>query len=278
MTAERSEIEESPYERSGSGYELPEAITRERLISFLSPVGLLVLWELAVLAGLLPATWFPAPSTISVVFVELVQNGVLVNHTVITLRRLVGAFLVAAIPGISLGLLMGLSPTTRAIVDPLVSILYPMPKIAMLPLIIIILGFGDPSIIATASITAFFIIMLNTAAGVLTIDDVLLEAAENFHATGLKKFYKVVLPGAMPLIFTGLRLGLGLSLIVTIAAEFIASEAGLGFFIFNSWQILRVEFMFAGFFVIAVIGYVSTVGLEKLGDRLMPWQEREIVQ
>lgn len=273
-----TELEDSYTDQLDERFELPAWVTRERLISVLSPVGLLVLWELTVMAGLVPETWFPRPTNIAVVFSTLIQDGILVEHTVVTLRRLLGAFLLAAIPGITLGLVIGLSDTARAVVDPLVSILYPMPKIAMLPLIIIIVGFGDPSIILTASITAFFIVLLNTAAGVLTIDEVLLEAAENFHATGVQKFYKVVLPGAMPLIFTGLRLGLGLALIVTIAAEFIASETGLGFFIFNSWQILRVEYMFSGFFVIAVIGYLSTVGLEHLGDRLMPWQDRESVR
>lgn len=273
-----TEVEDAYHDQLDEGLSLPEWLTRERLISVLSPVGLLVVWELTVIAGLVPETWFPRPTSIAVVFSGLVQDGTLVDHTVVTLRRLVGAFLLAAVPGIILGLVIGLSSTARAVVDPLVSILYPMPKIALLPLIIIIVGFGDPSIIVTASITAFFIILLNTAAGVLTIDDVLLEAAENFHATGLQKFYKVVLPGAMPIIFTGLRLGLGLSLIVTIAAEFIASEEGLGFFIFNSWQILRVEYMFSGFFVVAIIGYVSTVGLERVGDRLMPWRERESVR
>lgn len=273
-----AELDESVADRLDDGLELPYWLTRERLISVLSPIGLLLLWELTVIAGLVPETWFPRPTSIAVVFSALVQDGTLVGHTTTTLRRLLGAFFLAAVPGIVIGLVIGLSATARAVVDPLVSILYPMPKIAMLPLIIIIFGFGDPSIIVTASITAFFIILLNTMAGVLTIDDVLLEAAENFHATGVQKFYKVVLPGAMPLIFTGLRLGLGLALIVTIAAEFIASETGLGFFIFNSWQILRVEYMFSGFFVIAVIGYVSTVGLEYVGDRLMPWQDTERVR
>lgn len=273
-----TELEDGYADQLEDGFDWPFWLTRERLISILSPIGLLIVWELTVLAGLVPETWFPRPTSIAVVFSGLISDGTLVTHTRITLRRLVGAFVLAAVPGIVIGLIIGISSTARAIVDPLVSILYPMPKIAMLPLIIIIFGFGDPSIIVTASITAFFIILLNTMAGVLTIDDVLLEAAENFHATGVQKFYKVVLPGAMPLIFTGLRLGLGLALIVTIAAEFIASEEGLGFFIFNSWQILRVEYMFSGFFVIAVIGYVSTVGLEYLGNRLMPWQDREQVR
>ena len=277
-TPTQTEVEDSYYDQIDDAVGLPAWVTHERLISVLSPLGFVVLWELTVLAGLVPETWFPRPTSIAVVFSGLVEDGTLVRHTTVTLRRLIGAFLLASVPGIVLGLVIGLSSTARAVVDPLVSILYPMPKIALLPLIIIIVGFGDPSIIVTASITAFFIILLNTAAGVLTIDDVLLEAAENFHATGVQKFYKVVLPGAMPLIFTGLRLGLGLSLIVTIAAEFIASEAGLGFFIFNSWQILRVEYMFAGFFVIAIIGYLSTVGLERLGERLMPWQERDYVR
>jgi ABC-type nitrate/sulfonate/bicarbonate transport system permease component len=273
MTAESAELDEYV---DDSGIDLP--VSREQLISALSPLGFLLAWELLVIAGLLPETWFPRPSVIAVTTVDLIGDQTLVDHTITTVRRLIGAFLLAAIPGVTLGLVIGINRTARAIMDPIVSFAYPMPKIALLPLIIIIFGFGDTSIIVAASITAFFIIMLNTAAGVQNIDDVLLEAAENFHATGFKKFYKVILPGAMPLIFTGLRLGLGLALIVTIAAEFIASESGLGFFIFNSWQILQVTNMFAGFFVIAVLGFVSTAGLERLGAYLMPWQERDTVR
>lgn len=252
---------------------LPGPFSQDQWISILSPIGFLILWELTVYVGLVPATWFPAPTTISVTFYELVEEGILYEHTLVTLRRLLGAFLLASIPGIVLGLTMGLSKTIRAISDPIISIIYPIPKIALLPLIIIIFGFGDPSIIVTASITAFFVITLNTMSGVLEIDDVLLEAAENYHATGPKKFYKVVLPGSMPLIFTGLRLGLGLALIVVVAAEFIAAEEGLGWLIVNSWQILRVERMYCGFIAIGVIGWVTTFGLESLGDRLMPWQD-----
>jgi len=253
-------------------------LTEEQLISLGSPVMFVILWEATVQFGFLPEAWFPAPSSIFGTLVELIRNGTLIENTAITLRRLLGAFLLAAVPGIVLGLIMGLNATFRAIMDPLVSMLYPIPKIALLPLIIIIFGFGDRSIIVTASITSFFIILLNTMAGVLEIDDVLLEAAENFHARGFQKFYKVVLPGAMPLIFTGLRLGLGLALIVTIAAEFIASESGLGYFILNSWQILRVEYMFAGFIVIGVIGSLLTLGVEKLGDHLMPWRETDTIR
>jgi len=253
-------------------------VGEERLISILSPIVFVLLWEATVQIGLLPEAWFPAPSSIFVTLVELLRDGTLIENTTITLRRLLGAFLLAAIPGIVLGLIMGLNATFRAIMDPLVSMLYPIPKIALLPLIIIIFGFGDRSIIVTASITSFFIILLNTMAGVLEIDDVLLEAADNFHAKGFQKFYKVVLPGAMPLIFTGLRLGLGLALIVTIAAEFIASESGLGYFILNSWQILRVENMFAGFIVIGVVGSLLTIGVEKLGDYLMPWRETDTIR
>lgn len=274
MTTGQGEVTE---QHGGIGQEttngIPEAIDRERLISILSVIALPVLWETTVRMGLVPATFFPAPSTIVSTFLSLAQSGELWHHTFTTLWRLGAAFALASFFGITLGLVMGMSSTVRAVLDPIVAITYPIPKIALLPLTMIIFGLGDASIIVTATVSAFYLILLNTSAGVREIDDVLFEVADNFQATGFRKFYKVILPGSMPLIFTGLRIGLGVALIVVVAAEFIASESGLGYLIFSSWRILRVERMYVAFVVIGLIGYLTTAGLSTLGNYLMPWHD-----
>ena len=249
----------------------------ENLMNILSPAFFVILWELLVYLGVLNPSYFPSPSKIFIRLIELFQTGELVTHTVATVYRLFFAFILAAVPGIAIGLLMGLSKTIRSIVDPIIALIYPIPKVAMLPLFMVIFGLGTLPIVVTAFITAFFIIILNTLAGVLNIDKVLFEAARNYGAKGWRLFIKVVLPGAMPMIFTGLRLGLGMSLIVVVASEFIATQSGLGYLIYISWRVLRVEDMYVGFVVTGILGYMVTRGLEKLSDKLMPWREEKVV-
>lgn len=245
-------------------------------VSILSPILLLFLWEIVSSTGLLRADYFPPPSSLPSNFKILIEEGDLALHIGATLYRLSISFLLASIPGIGLGLVMGLSITTRLALEPFVNSLYAIPKIALLPLMMMALGIGERSLIVTAAITAFFQITITTMAGVMSIEKVLLEAAKNYGATGWRLFLKVILPGTLPFIFTGLRLGLGLSLILVIAVELAAAKTGLGALIWISWQVLRIKHMYCTLIVIGSIGLLVTHGLEKLGGTLMPWREEVV--
>ncbi|MBI3076795.1 MAG: ABC transporter permease [Deltaproteobacteria bacterium] len=240
---------------------------------WLSPLLVLAAWEAASVAGWLRRDYFPPPSALVGNYRALVGEEELLRHVGATLGRLGVAFVLAAVPGVLLGLGMGLVRPARLLLEPFVSGLYAIPKIALLPLIMLVMGIGEPALIVTASITAFFQITVSTMAGVLQVEPVLLEAARNYGATGHRLFFRVILPAVLPHIFTGLRLGLGLALILVSAVEITAAQTGLGFLIWHAWQVFRVEHMYCTFGVIGAIGLAITHGLEALGAVLMPWRE-----
>ena len=226
----------------------------------LVPAILLTAWEAAVWLGLLSARYFPPPTAIAATFVDLIAGGVLWKEALVTLARLGAAFLLAAGPAVALGLAMGL---------------WPLPKVALLPLLLIILGVGETAFVVTGAITAFFQIVLSTAGGVQSLDPRLIEVGRNYGARGVGLFRKVILPGALPAIFTGLRLGLGLALITVIAVEFVTAKSGLGHLVFRSWQMLLTAEMFAAFVLIGLIGLALTRGLRLLQQRALAWTPPE---
>lgn len=242
-----------------------------RLLSWLVPMGVLLLWEIVVRVGWLDRRFFPAPTTVMLALWHLVRSGELFGHLFASLRRIFFGFLVGAIPGIAIGMLMGWFRGVRACLDPLIAALFPIPKISLLPLFMILFGLGETTKIVTVAMAGFFLIVVTTMHGVMRIDPVLMQAGQNCGATGGKLFLKVILPASLPAMFTGLRLALNVSLLVIVATEFVASNEGIGYFIWMSWSILAVADMYAGLVVIAILGVVFTNGLEHLGRALMPW-------
>ena len=232
---------------------------------------LLLLWEWGAGRGAIRAFFFPPPSRIWARFLLLAESGVLSRHTAATLMRVGAAFVLSGLPGIALGLLMGFSATVRHGLSPIISFVYPVPAVLLLPVAVSAFGRSEAALILTSAITPFFLVSLSTMSGVLRIEPTLLEAARNFGASGWRLFSKVLLPGALPFIFTGLRLGLGFSLIVVLAVEILLSPTGLGAYLWEMWELLRVENVYAALLVVAVIGLLSTYGLDWLGSRLLPW-------
>ena len=246
--------------------------TKERLLAIGSPMALLVLWQLLSWGKVLDARFIPSPLTIFEGGLVLIRSGELWTHLSASLWRLVGGFLIGTIPGIALGLVMGLSRYVRAALDPIVAATYPIPKIAILPLVMLYLGIGEASKIAIIAIAVIYLVLINTTVGVLTIDRVYFDVAKSYNAPWRKLFTRVIIPGAAPMIFAGLRLSLGVSLIVIVSAEFVAAKAGIGYLIWSSWETLVIENMFVGIIVITVLGVVSTFLLKELERLLMPWR------
>ncbi len=243
------------------------------LISILSPFIVLLIWEITIRLEILNPIFFPPPSEVAVVLYKMIISGELWEHLSISLQRIILGFFLGAIPGIILGLLMGWSRGIRAFFDPIVAATYPIPKISLLPLLLVIFGIGEASKVATIAIAAFFLVLIATAHGVMMIDPILVQAAHNYGARGWKLFAKVILPASLPAIFTGLRLALGVSLLIIVAAEFVAANRGIGYLIWISWSVLAVGKMYVGLVVIAILGIIFTVGLERLGKALMPWSQ-----
>jgi NitT/TauT family transport system permease protein len=249
---------------------------KERIIAVVSPAAILLAWQLLSWAGVIDGRFIPSPLSIAAAGYHIVATGELWRHLEASLARLFAGFALGAVPGVVLGLLMGLSRWVRAAIDPLVSAIYPIPKIALLPLVMLFFGIGDMSKIVLVALSVVFLVLINTMAGVMQLDPVFFDVAKNYRATRWKLFMRVVIPGALPFIFVGLRLGIGVGLIVVVAAEFVAARSGIGFLIWTSWEVMRVENMFVGIIVITVLGLLSTLALKELERLALPWRRERI--
>jgi NitT/TauT family transport system permease protein len=194
------------------------------------------------------------------------------EHVGATLFRMVPGLLLGGIPGLLLGLAMGWSSALRRAVDPLLMAIHPIPKIAILPLLMIFLGIGEASRIAVASVAAFFPMLINTMAGVRQINPLYFEVARNYGAGRLDLFRRVVFPGSLPMAMSGLRLAANVTLLVTIAAEIVMSDTGLGSLVWLAWETLRVELLYATLIVVSLLGITISTGLHRLHRALIPWQ------
>lgn len=242
-----------------------------RIISYFSPLLLLVLWELASRFGVIDRRFFPPPSTVVVTAWQMVVSLELFVHMGATLRRVVVGYVLGAIPGIFLGLLLGLYTPLRRVLGPIFAALYPVPKIAILPLILLIFGVGDASKFVVIAIGVFFLLFYNTLGGVMQTPQIYLDVARNAGATRVQTFLRIALPSALPSIFTGLKLAAGSSYIIIAATEFLGARSGVGFFIWGSWQTFAVSRMFVGIVVISAMGYFTLLLLDLIERRFVPW-------
>lgn len=242
-------------------------------MAFAVPLVLLAAWEIASRLAILSPRYFPPPTAVGSFLVHHFVGQDLGAETLTTVTRLAAAFAIAAIPGVTVGLLMGMARPIRDAVDPYVAFLYPVPKIALLPFLLILLGVGEPAFVLTGALSAFFQIVISTLAGVQTMDPRLLEVGRNYGARGVRLFRKVILPAALPSIFTGLRLGLGLALVAIVVVEFIAAKSGLGHLVYRHWQMLSTVEMYGAFALVGALGLLLTRGLAAVQRRALAWQD-----
>ena len=247
-------------------------MTIERVFRILSPLALIALWELAVRVQLLDARFFPAPSSITSDFIAFLLSGELVTNTLMTLERVLIGLAIGGIPGVAIGLLVGVNRIARAIIEPIVALLYPIPKIAVLPLILLIFGIGESSKYAIVAIGVLFIMLINTAAGVEQIESIYLDVARSFQIRRRSFYWRVLLPGAMTNVFAGLRLSIGIAIVLAVAAEFTAAKSGLGFQIWNAWQTLQVERMYVALVMVSLLGYALTLSAAGIESIVVPWR------
>lgn len=245
---------------------------RDRFLSIASPIGLMLAWEIAARVHLIDTRFFPAPSSIAVALWTMAQSGELLDNTAISLQRLFWGFLLGGAPGLVLGILMGISRPIRAIIDPLIAATYPIPKSSILPLILLIFGLGEMSKVVMVAIGVFYPIAINATAGVLQINRIYLDVGKSFKAGRWETFRTIALPGALPFIMTGVKLGAGLGLILIAIAEMVGAKSGIGYMIWSAWETFSVEKMYVGLFVIALIGFVMTLALNELERWVIPWK------
>jgi ABC-type nitrate/sulfonate/bicarbonate transport system permease component len=244
----------------------------ERLLYLISPIGLLVIWQLLLMAGFGDRRFIPAPTDIAVRFVALMESGELEWNTAVTLWRVFAGYVIGAVPAVAIGLLMAMFRPVRYFFDPLIAALFPIPKVALMPLLLLAFGFGDASKIALVAIAVFFPVIVNTYVGAANIEKIYWDVAKNFGASQMVMFTRIVFFGALPMIFAGLRIALAVSFIVLVAAEFVATKAGIGYMIWNSWELLQVDIMFVGIVTVGLLGLVTSVLFQELERYVIPWK------
>jgi NitT/TauT family transport system permease protein len=216
--------------------------------------------------------FFPPPSRIAVTLWNDLARGTLAADIRATLLRTIPALLLGGIPGMLLGLAMGWSRRLRRVAEPFVAAFHPIPKLALLPLFIVILGIGEAPRIVVIAVAAFFPILINAMAGVREISPVHFDVAANYRASPVRILRRVVLPGSLPFVLAGVRVAANIALVTAIAVEMIAAGDGLGARVWLSWQVLRTEQLYATLAVIAAAGIGLNVLLAWSEARLVPWR------
>jgi ABC-type nitrate/sulfonate/bicarbonate transport system permease component len=243
---------------------------RDRILSIASPLGLLLAWELAARTGLIDVRFFPAPSSIIAKLFEMAGSGELTENVLISLQRIVLGFLLGGVPAILIGIAMGIWRPIRALVDPLIVATYPIPKSSLLPLILLI--FGEMSKVMMVAIGVFYPMAINATAGVLQINQIYLDVGKSFKASPWDTFCTIALPGALPFIMTGVKLGAGLALILIAVAEMVGAKSGIGYMIWSAWETFAVTKMYVGLFVIALIGFAISLLLNEVERWVIRWK------
>ncbi|MFC9983946.1 ABC transporter permease [Microbacterium keratanolyticum] len=242
-----------------------------RRIGPFMPLLIIVAWELCSRLGVIDARFFPAPTAILDTFWQMLVNGSLIEDIGITLSRIGIGFVMGAVPGIVLGLLLGSVRPLRQLLEPIFASLLPIPKIAIFPLLLLIFGLGETSKYLIVAIGVFFYLFFNTLSGVMQTPPLFNDVARASGASKLQMRLTVSLPYALPSIFTGIRLATGGAFVIIAAAEFVGSSSGLGYLIWSAWSAFAVAKMYVGIVTISALGYGITMLEGVIERRLVPW-------
>lgn len=259
-----------------SGVEDPDnrprrGMTIEQIFVVVSPLVLLLFWEAMARFGGLDQRIFSSPSAVAVLLRDKIVDGTLTMHLRITLTRFALGALLGAIPGLLLGLTMGLFRWPRAVLNPLVAALYPLPRIALFPLVLLVLGLNEFSNVFMIALQPFFYMLIGSIAAVMNVDTVYLRVAKSFDVQTYDLYRLVVLPAALPIIVSNLRIAVGGALLVTIAVESLVATSGIGYLIWHSWQILSLGEAMVGLVLAGILGFAMILTLDFLEKRLVPW-------
>ncbi|WNR43651.1 ABC transporter permease [Paenibacillus roseipurpureus] len=236
-------------------------------------IALLLFWEVAPRAGLVDATFFPPISEIASAWWQLLLSGDLFDHTVASLSRSLGGFLLAIGIAIPLGLAIGWWKPVSEYLNPLLELLRNTAALAILPVFILLLGLGETSKIAIVLYACAFPLLLNTISGVKNVEPLLIKSARSMGLSPIQLFRKVIIPAATPTIFVGIRQAGASSILVLVAAEMVGAKSGLGYLIQYTQFSFQIPTMYAGIISISVIGLIINFALVTLEKRLTGWKQ-----
>ncbi|ELT2216293.1 taurine ABC transporter permease TauC [Escherichia coli] len=248
-------------------------LSRQVTLSIGTLAVLLTVWWTVATLQLISPLFLPPPQQVLEKLLTIAgpqgfMDATLWQHLAASLTRIMLALFAAVLFGIPVGIAMGLSPTVRGILDPIIELYRPVPPLAYLPLMVIWFGIGETSKILLIYLAIFAPVAL---AGVKSVQQVRIRAAQSLGASRAQVLWFVILPGALPEILTGLRIGLGVGWSTLVAAELIAATRGLGFMVQSAGEFLATDVVLAGIAVIAIIAFLLELGLRALQRRLTPW-------
>lgn len=249
-----------------------------KLMSILSILVVLLIWELSVRLGWVTTRFFCSPSEIFMQFVSKLQNkapdgATLLSHIISSMKISLLGFLMAVIIGTPLGLLMGWYKPVDKFVRPVFNLVRPIPAVGWIPLMIVLLGIGLTPKVFIVSLSAFVAIVLNSYAGIKLTNQAMINVSKTCGASNFTIFRRVGIPSAMPMVFTGWKVGLGLSWSTLVAAEMLASNNGLGYMILAGRQFMRVDLIMVGMITIGVIGLILFTLLSKAENFVLKWRQ-----
>lgn len=246
---------------------------------YLPILCVVMIWQVLSFSGIIPGNRLPSPVNIILGFTELFTQGLppgytLTGHCIASLKRVLSGVAIAIVTALPLGIAMGYWTRARNYLTPFVEMIRPIPPLAWVPIAILWFGIGDRSSSFIIFLGAFFPVLLNTIGGVLSINRRLLESSIILGAKRGALFLKVLLPGAMPSIITGVRIALGIGWMTLVAAEFtgVKSGYGLGYMIMTARDIQRPDQIIAGMAVIGMIGYAMDFGIRKMEHKILRWR------
>jgi ABC-type nitrate/sulfonate/bicarbonate transport system permease component len=240
----------------------------------LSLVLVLALWEAMCRGGMANVALFPPPSQIAPVLWNLLRSGQFFEPWWQTLTMLFAGYAIACVAGISLGLLMGCNVYAYGWLEPLVETIRPVPKPALIPALVIFIGIGPGMKITTVALAALFPILISTLQGVRGVDPVMLATARTLGCSRWQTLRKIIVPAALPMTLTGMRVSLGMGLALVILAEMLAAETGIGFQVLDLQRSFQVRPMYAWIVILAATGLLLNMLFERIEDRAVPWRAK----
>jgi NitT/TauT family transport system permease protein len=253
----------------GGGF-APQA---RRFVGLAVFVALIGLWELGSRAGVIPSLVLPAPSQAWDAFMDLVESGNLFKHLGASLQRLILGFTLGFTAGLVVGTAIGLSSVARAGLTPLVAAIFPIPKIALLPLFIIWFGIGEGSKVATIFFGCFFPTVIATYGGIDSVDRTLIRMGQSFGLSRPDIIRKIVLPAALPAILSGMRISASIAIILLVAAEMIGAEYGIGAYVLLAGNLMATDQLVAGVAILSLLGLAVNFLITRAERRLLAWRD-----
>jgi NitT/TauT family transport system permease protein len=242
-------------------------------LSLASFLFILLAWEMVSRRQWVPPLFLPAPSAILAEGWAMVKTGLILKHILASLSRILWGFLLACSLGIIIGILIGFFSIPEALGNPIIAATFPIPKIAILPLLILWLGIGEASKVAVIVLGVFFPMVINVYTGVKNVDPLLIKAALSLGSNRLRIIRKVVFPSILPMIFAGMKLGMGIALLLVVAAEMVAADAGIGFMILNAADLMETKKLMVGLIILSLLGIFFNWLFQRLERLVIPWKK-----